>query len=434
MKTKFNNLNLANINLSTSPGDANFIIPKNFNNADKFFCVDCFKTYEQEKTFATSGTFNNEVIDEEEERQNELDINPSMEEEKFCISCMKRNIPTQAMCLMNGEPSCSECAVKKRVLSNLPEDVNNINQINSFFIDNPVINSASENAMKEKALKRMRTLTTLTSTSSEKRRVLGINNNLGQSGSVASFHHQSVDMTSASSSKNNQNSDISKTLMRNKTKYNINLNIDSIEEVDKESMNNSRLPEVSYREIDHKIMNLVSPRTTVDLKYRKSTKSQIERVCKSLEVIFENSQKVHINLPKIFEGSKDDSKMFDKELLQKFTNGNFLFLFLDTNKEFLFGIVMNVFSHKMNCKIFKKFGYNEENIPEKGKPAIEYLSDIFDQISITKNYIIIESILKFNLSTYKFLVEDGKVFKFFIYGKNKSLCNQIAHLNIYDMC
>jgi hypothetical protein len=217
---------------------------------------------------------------------------------------------------------------------------------------------------------------------------------------------------------------------------------------DNETVYKPMFTDYTQEEIDNKIKNLVSSKTTIDLKLGKNNPiiKQIDKMCKSLEIIFQNSQIVNIHLPIIYQGSKDcttPNKSLNDNIKE---NGNYLFIYLDDRKEFLFGFLFTTVYKKLAGKFFKKFinsNPSEKTVIKKENKksntqnynTIEFLEMIVENINFSTNFLFLDGVFKFDLSSYKFNIESDKLSKFFYLPQMKSyLSSNIKHLIVYDMC
>jgi hypothetical protein len=369
-----------------------------------FLCELCVTQYERQKLSS--------YYDEDEESMSEeemdligFDLNPDMEEEKYCNSCSKKRKNTTAVCLSNGQPSCLEC-LNKAGHSYEESNISSIYGLNDSGVDNN-----SKSAQKKFAYKRMM---------SEAHSISKISDRI-----------KSVEFNKIEAQNNG---------LKNKlNKANISMNLNNLYQEEEPKMNQltpsnakKRLSifEYSNKEINSKIMNLVSPRNSVDLKFRKNLNlNQIEKICKSLDYIFENSsQKVIIHLPFIYDGSKSVNEIHWNKKLD--SNGNYLFTFLDSREEFLFGLVCNTFSDKKIAKLFKKI----QDIG-KSKSSIEYSDHIFESITITEKLLLIDGYLSYEIENKKLSLDNNKLIKFFMSSQSRQdMTSQINIMNIYDMC
>jgi hypothetical protein len=304
-----------------------------------------------------------------------------------------------------------------------------LNSINQFF--NEAVSNTSSN--EKRSIMRQKTMSLANfSSGKERKQLLRTNSIIPEEASdpflrkASHMPNLSIDMTEQMNSKL-----IKRTLFKSKTKA-----IIDIPEYDQVQGYNERGQEIREKEINTKIMSLLSPKTSVDMKFRRmtSTKNQIEKLCNSLEIIFESTDKIQINLPLIFESDKGDKKFPDSEIVNKFKSGNFLFLFMDHNIEFLFGIILSGFSGKTYAKVFKKLLNDNNRITIQASPPLEYYESTYEKVTFKSNTILLGTNFKFSFSNYQVNTEDNILTKFLKIGKTKSLISDIHHLNIYDMC
>jgi hypothetical protein len=369
-----------------------------------FLCEFCISQYEKEKL--SSYYDEDDSMAEEEMDMIGFDLNPDMEEEKYCNSCSKKRKNTPAICLNNGQPSCLDC-LNKAFNSNEESVLGSMNILNDSGIQN-----SAKSVDKKFTYKRM----------------------MSEAHSISKISERikSVEYSKIDSINNGQKNKINKP--------NISMNLNNIYEEEEPKTtqltpnNNAKkrlsIFEYSNKEINSKIMNLVSPRNSVDIKFRKNVNlNQIEKICKSLDYIFENpTPKVAIHLPFIYDGSKTVNECDWTKKLD--TNGNYLFSFLDSREEFLFGLVCNTFSDKKLAKLFKK-------IPDigKSKSSIEYCDHIFDSLTITQNLLLIDGYLSYDIENRKLSLDNNKLLKFFLSSHSRQdMTAQINLMNIYDMC
>jgi hypothetical protein len=264
--------------------------------------------------------------------------------------------------------------------------------------------------------------------------------NLKINKSTVDFSNEDIDK------KTNQNNS---TKNYKKTRSSVNNFNDILPEYfDNETVYKPMFTDYTQEEIDNKIKNLVSSKTTIDLKLRKNNPiiKQIDKMCKSLEIIFQNSQIVNIHLPIIYQGSKDcttPNKSLNDNIKE---NGNYLFIYLDDRKEFLFGFLFTTVYKKLAGKFFKKFinsNPSEKTVIKKENKksntqnynTIEFLEMIVENINFSTNFLFLDGVFKFDLSSYKFNIESDKLSKFFYLPQMKSyLSSNIKHLIVYDMC
>ena len=409
-KTKFyENPNRASLEgLATFTPATQLILPKennlmrNFHITQGFLCEGCITQYEKEKL---SSYYDDDESPDEELDVLGFDLNPDMDEETTCNFCTKKRKNSPAVCLNNGKPTCLDCL---NGTSNSIED-SNLSSLNQILNDSNLLNN-SQNDKKETYKRMMTDINTFTK--------------------ISDRIKSSMDMRY----------DLSPTIAKGnkKVRTNISLNLNNVydeengvkPQLSTSSKRRSTIFEYSNKEINSKIMNLVSPRNSVDLKFRKNFNlNQIEKLCKSLEYIFENSsQRVTIHLPLIYEGLKTSNNSEWAEKLN--SNGNFLFTFLNSKNDFLFGFVCNTFSEKKLGKLFKRV----QDIG-KSKIQIEYADQIFDTITIKKETILVEGQFVYDISNNKISFENTKLLKFLISPQTRQdLTSQIENFKIYDMC
>jgi hypothetical protein len=190
----------------------------------------------------------------------------------------------------------------------------------------------------------------------------------------------------------------------------------------------------SNREINNKILNLVTPRTNGDLKFGKDSNARIDKLCRSLDYIFD-SPKVTINLPKIYDSLKGGINK--TEWLDKINeNGNYLFTFLDENDEFLFGLICNTLSNKKIGKLFKKLNPEEEHVDDLKSPnsKLKYFESTFEDIKFYDHTIIVESEFTLSFVSLKLKIENPNLSNFFYLIKTRNISTIVNAVNLYDMC
>ena len=388
-----------------------------------FLCKSCLGAYEKERQV------NNYDIINEELEEGGYDLNPDMEEELKCQYCLKKRRDTDAVCLVDGLPSCINCSSSKKLESTNDLNYSSLGQI----LNETVLLNGSLNE-KKKGIKRMRTNIDM---GSERRNAQV---DVFQSKSLSEFQNS----ISEEKEKFGSHSRKKRSMFSGTHHHTLSLNLNSAYENSIEEINGSAqktkisFHEYTHKEIDNKIMHLVSPKSNMELKFKTNNINflQIEKMCKSLDYIFENTSKVSINLPIIYQAPKNSKA--DLDILKKLEqNGNYLLILLDDKNEFLFGLVLNTFSGKKVGKLFKKFHVVDEIQMHKANKAshIEYLDVILENIIIRNNLLNVEYYFNFDLSTYKFNVENAKLNKFLTISRNRDLLSSgISFMNIYDMC
>ena len=179
---------------------------------------------------------------------------------------------------------------------------------------------------------------------------------------------------------------------------------------------------------ENKVISLFSPKPKANFNFRSANKHPIEKLHSNIEVIFGNSKNISIQLPIIYEASKNDKKILESNI---FIKGNYLILFLDIGNEMLYGILMSSNSNINTIKFFKI----TNNEPSKIEYYMETLSGM--QYNRDKNSIKLQKYFGFNFNTF-LLICDNKNLKSFLSYKNDMdtiyLYNNINNIKIYDMC
>jgi hypothetical protein len=303
--------------------------------------------------------------------------NPSMEEEIYCVYCMKESRMNLCALLIQGQPGCLECF--KRITEG-GESVTKFHKYNqSLKKSNTVFNASND-----------------------------IEDNL------LNVSKNSIDDIDITGSKHQR--------ARTKLQFDIGLLEKSESDI---AVNKGQ-------NLDNKFMKLFSPKTGTTLKFSTRHKSLaqniFDRLTGSLEVLLKNTNNFSINLPVIYEANRNEKKSLDTLTLSTLDNGNYLFLFLDDKNELLYGKVMNSVGGKNSSKFFKKI---------KNSKNIDY-SEVLEGIAFDpeKNVIKHTGFL-FNLSSYNFACNSMKLMSFLCYKKDKinvMLYNNIFSIKIYDMC
>lgn len=195
------------------------------------------------------------------------------------------------------------------------------------------------------------------------------------------------------------------------------------------------LSELTPKDFDNKIMNLVSPRTSIEFKYKRLNQGnrQFDQLCKSLDVIF-NVQpgiKFSISLPVVFQGPKF-SKLENNLVDALNKNGNYLFYLTDANSEFMFGLLWVTSDSKKMIKFFRNS--SQKSIKSKIDFNLIYDDEIYDDIIIKNNLIISENDFSFSLTNYKFDMDNLKVSRFICNSFKKISIETVSDLTVYDMC
>jgi hypothetical protein len=388
-----------------------------------FLCKKCLGAYEKERLV------NNYDIINEELEEGGYDLNPDMDEELKCQYCLKRRRDTDAVCLVDGLPSCINCSSSKKL-----ESTNDLNYSSLGQILNETVLLNGSITEKKKGMKRFKTEADL---GSEKRNTQA---DVFQSKSLSDFQNSISEEKQQSTSHSRKK----RSMMSGTHHHTLSLNLNSVYDNSNEETNSSAqktkisFHEYSHKEIDNKIMHLVSPKSNMELKFKTNNINflQIEKMCKSLDYIFENTSKISINLPIICQAPKNTR--VDLDILRKLEqNGNYLLILLDDKNEFLFGLVLNTFSGKKVGKLFKKFHVVDEIQMHKANKAshIEYLDAILENVIIKNNLLNVENYFNFDLITFKFNVDNAKLNKFLTISRNRDLLSSgISFMNIYDMC
>lgn len=442
-----------------NPGDLMKIINENLDSkvesvknqvhiTDGFFCRGCFRANEGKNSSSNINEDNSSF--EEDPDLIGYDINPEMDEETKCVYCLRKRKDNPAVCLFEGNPSCFDCASKKHLKSETTkEEINlNISSINQLLNDSAsALLNLSQSEVKGNGgfLKRTNTIANFKNGKNaiKKRHdsmamqpitpssiVPSLNTSINNS-KFGQKNKFSIDFSSINK-KEDTHSPVKVTSRLQKPS--IGLNFNDSQEGDDSKLNKPYFTEYTHKEIDNKIMSLVSPRASIDLKYRKSINfnTQIEKLCKSLNVIFEkvNFQKININLPPVINSKKSDFKTGGhlSGLIKNLNStGSYLFIFTDEEKEFLFGFLLYVFTINKVAKFFIKS-------PE-ANPPITYHDTIYEGIKIEKHSLTCENNFSFDFQTFKFITESGKLMKFFFNIEEKGyLYTNIVNMDIYDMC
>lgn len=395
--------------------------------SEGFLCKRCLNNYENERM-----ANNYDIIDEELD-EGGFDLNPMMDEETKCYYCKKKRKDVEAVCLVDGLPSCINCQAKKKLESNSDLNFSSFGQILNETV---ILNGSMD---RNRGLKRYKSESEFMSAD---RRIFQLDNI--QTKTTSEFQNYNSEEKEININRSRKK----KSMMTGMQNTNLSLNLNSVYEntnsnydaADKSIVYKSKISfhEYSHKEIDNKIMNLVSPKNTMDMKFKANNMKyfQIEKMCKSLDYIFDNSNKVTINLPIIYQSPKNNSE--ESDLSKKLDlNGNYLLIFLDEKNEFLFGIVLNFFNGKKIGKVFKKFHIVDEMHLHKNNKLsnVEYFDPILENITIKNNMLLAENHFIFDLLTYKFIVENTKLLKFLSISRNRGvLSSSINFMNIYDMC
>jgi hypothetical protein len=398
-----------------------------FQESDGYLCKGCLLNYENERMANNYG-----IIDEEID-EGGFDLNPTMEEETKCHFCMKKRKDVEAVCLVEGLPSCINCSSNKKLESNNDLNYSSLGQILNETV---ILNGSLD---KKKGLKRYKSESEFLSADRRNSQLENI-----QTKTLSEFQNYHSEEKEI----NINHSRKKKSMFTGMHHPTLSLNLNSVYEstnathdgTDMSFLAKSKISfhEYTHKEIDNKIMNLVSPKSSMDLKFKANNMKyfQIEKMCKSLDYIFDNSNKVTINLPIIYQSPKNTSG--DSDLSKKLdSNGNYLLILLDEKNEFLFGIVLNFFNGKKIGKIFKKFHIVDEmHINKNNKSSnIEYFDPILENITIKNNLLSLDNFFNFDLLTYKFSIDNAKLLKFLTISRNRGLLTSgINFMNIYDMC
>jgi hypothetical protein len=396
-----------------------------FHLTDDFICYGCYSTFEKEK--GNNKRQNSSIFNNEEQLEDcEEDMNPEMEEEDRCVYCSKSSTISDATCLVKGQPACIECALNFKKKPEIFSDSVRIEHITRLFSDNPIINTSNSNEKAAKSIKKINEkedslsksksdnnsalVFELNSTQKEEEKTSAKENEreiftVNRTNRKLTFKDIRTTVNFSNYIENNFGSEIQNTqqeldIKSTKSKF---LN-KTVSKATLTSDNDS-----TQKDINKKILNLVSPRTSIEFKHRRmsSTNRQIDKLCKSLDFIFNVQQgnKFTISLPIVFQGPK--LSKIEKNLVDTLIkSGNYLFYMSDVNFEFVFGLLLS--STCDNKKIIKFFkNSHRENIKMKTPEFnLTYDDDIYEEVSIKNNLILSENDFSFSMINYKLEIEN----------------------------
>jgi len=431
-----------------------------FHLTEDFICYGCYSTLEKEKS--NNKRQNSSIYNNEEQLEDcDEDMNPEMEEEDKCVYCSKSSTISDATCLVKGQPSCIECALNFKKKPEVFSDFVRIEHITRLFSDNPIINISNSNEKAAKSVKKINEKEDSLSKSDNNSALVAELNSTKreeEKTSTKEIEHEREkerDREIFTVTRTNRKltfKDIRTTVnFSNYIENNFGSEIQNIpHELDNKSVKSkflntsvskpslTSINDLTQKDINNKILNLVSPRTSIEFKYKRmnSTNRQIDKLCKSLDVIFnvQPGNKFTITLPILFQGpkfSKIEKNLFDT--LQK--NGNYLFYMSDVNLEFVCGLVWHcsTYDNKKIIKFFKNI--KGQNIKIKTPEfSLLYDDDTYEEVSIKNNLILSENDFSFSMINYKLEIENLKLCKFLLNSIKRLSIEDISYLVIYDMC